>query len=100
MWFSTKEECISRGQSPFVAGGMAGTLEWAVVMPLDTIKTKYTVAAAGTTVRAVVAGCWREGGLRGFYRGLLPTMLRAFPANGAAYACIDFCDVHVFGLRK
>ena len=65
------------------AGGLAGTAEWAAIMPIDTIKTRYTMAAAGTPLRAVVREIMKEGGPRGFYRGFVPTMLRAFPANGA-----------------
>ena len=64
------------------AGGLAGTAEWAAIMPIDTIKTRYTMAA-GTPLRAVVREIMKEGGLVGFYRGFVPTMLRAFPANGA-----------------
>ena len=52
-------------------------------MPIDTIKTRYTMAAAGTPLRAVVREIMKEGGPVGFYRGFVPTMLRAFPANGA-----------------
>ena len=98
VWFATKEECTKLGCSAFVAGGMAGTMEWAAVMPIDTIKTRYTMAPRGTSVRAVIAEISAKHGLRGFYRGMLPTMLRAFPANGAAFACIDLCDTHVFGM--
>lgn len=71
--------------------------EWAAIMPIDTIKTRYTVAKQGVTVRAVVRQILQEAGLRGLYRGFLPTMLRAFPANGAAFGCIDLTERHVFG---
>lgn len=84
------------GCSSFVAGGMAGTMEWAAVMPIDTIKTRYTVAEKGTTVRAVVTTILRESGPRGLYKGFIPTMLRAFPANGAAFVGIDLTERHVF----
>ena len=71
--------------------------EWAAIMPIDTIKTRYTVAKRGVTVRAVVMHILQEAGLRGLYRGFVPTMLRAFPANGAAFGCIDLTERHVFG---
>lgn len=38
---------------------------------------------------------WAQGGGRGVYRGLAPTLLRAFPANAAQWlaweACVRVC---------
>jgi solute carrier family 25 carnitine/acylcarnitine transporter 20/29 len=76
---------------------MAGTMEWAVIMPIDTIKTRYTVAKQGTTVREVVGGIIKEAGPIGLYKGFVPTMLRAFPANGAAFGCIALAERYIFG---
>lgn len=97
VWFCTKEKCTELGCSSFVAGGMAGTMEWAAIMPIDTIKTRYTIAPKGTTLRSVVATIFHESGLQGMYRGFVPTMLRAFPANGAAFGCIDLTERYLFG---
>lgn len=66
-------------------------------MPIDTIKTRYTVAEKGATLRTVVRQILQESGPRGLYRGFVPTMLRAFPANGAAFGCIDLTERYVFG---
>ena len=66
-------------------------------MPIDTIKTRYTVADKDVNVRAVVNQIVKESGVRGLYRGFLPTMLRAFPANGAAFGCIDLTERFLFG---
>jgi hypothetical protein len=40
----------------------------------------------------VWAGTWRTQGIRGFYAGYLPAILRAFPANGAAFAGIELAN--------
>ena len=34
--------------------------------------------------REVMVAVWRKEGLRGYYRGFVPCVLRAFPANAAA----------------
>ena len=37
------------------------------------------------TFLGCAVGVYREAGVRGFYRGLFPAILRAFPANGANF---------------
>ncbi len=46
-----------------------------MAIPHDQPKPSFT-----RTVRQILA----EGGYRGFYRGLGPTLLRAFPVNASA----------------
>ena len=43
-------------------------------------------------VRDAWGRTYREFGVRGFYKGYLPTILRAFPANGAAFLGIEFAN--------
>lgn len=77
-----------------VAGGCAGVTEWSLCLPMDTFKTRYQ-AAAHTSLRV----CWRElvqetgggfGLVRGLYRGMLPMIIRAFPANASAFFMIEY----------
>lgn len=77
-----------------LSGGCAGIAEWSICLPFDTFKTRYQ-AAGHTSLR----GCWREfvretgGGMatvRGLYRGYLPMIIRAFPANASAFLVIEF----------
>jgi solute carrier family 25 carnitine/acylcarnitine transporter 20/29 len=72
----------------FVAGGLAGVCEWTVCMPLDTVKTRFQAGRYART-RDVFFELWAQSGIRGFYRGMLPVLLRAFPANGAAWIAVD-----------
>ena len=78
-----------------MAGGAAGTLSWAVIYPLDMIKTVTqvsTVPVAGNLKAYKDMPSWQVGisllkqhGVRGFYRGLAPTLLRAFPVNASTF---------------
>ena len=77
-----------------VAGSSAGVCYWSVVFPLavvknriqaapDTIPPKYSgMAAAARDVHAA-------GGWRGLYRGFLPCILRAVPANAACFLAFE-----------
>merc|ERR1712217_971089 len=61
------------------------------------VKTRYTMHQGCTSMRAIVSQIMCKHGVLGFYKGFLPTMLRAFLANGAAFFCIDGCDRIIFG---
>ncbi|EPY34997.1 solute carrier family 25 (mitochondrial S-adenosylmethionine transporter), member 26 [Angomonas deanei] len=66
----------------FCSGGFSGMVAAAVTVPLDTIRTQYTVLSskhnnrpytsgsrAPLTVRHVIGSIYRRGGLKGFYAG-------------------------------
>lgn len=78
-----------------MAGGLAGTLSWAVIYPLDVIKTVTQVSTAPAVAGGkaykdmhsweVGVSLFRQYGIRSFYRGLAPTLLRAFPVNASTF---------------
>mmetsp|Transcript_27986 Transcript_27986/g.74008 ORF Transcript_27986/g.74008 Transcript_27986/m.74008 type:complete len:256 (-) Transcript_27986:168-935(-) len=74
---------------PFVAGGLAGVVEWTVGMPGDTIRTRYQTGFHHKSVASCVKDIWRGEGARGFYRGFSAALPRAFVANAAALAGIE-----------
>ena len=74
----------------FVSGGLAGQIAWAVSLPLDTIKTRIQVEHSHPPrIREVVAHVWNNGGVKGFYRGVSATIIRAFPANAALFLAYE-----------
>lgn len=78
---------MSIGRTIF-AGGMAGIFNWIVAIPPDTLKSRLQTAPAGTYpngIRDVARQILKEEGILSLYKGFTPTMLRAFPANGACF---------------
>lgn len=71
------------------AGGAAGVAMWLLVFPVDTVKSRLQGATAHTGVAAVVRDVYARGGLRGFFPGLGPAMLRSFPANAATFVGLE-----------
>jgi hypothetical protein len=70
----------------FVAGGLAGLVAWALMLPVDKLKT---LAQSGDgnlrqVLLAAVAG-YRKTGLAWFYPGLVIVLVRAFAANAALF---------------
>jgi solute carrier family 25 carnitine/acylcarnitine transporter 20/29 len=70
------------------AGGMAGILNWAVAIPADVIKSRLQTAPEGAYprgVRDVFSHLMKTEGPKGLYKGCVPVMIRAFPANAACF---------------
>jgi solute carrier family 25 carnitine/acylcarnitine transporter 20/29 len=71
-----------------VAGGLAGIANWAVAIPPDVLKSRLQTAPEGkykNGIRDVFKELIMQDGIRGMYKGFVPVMLRAFPANAACF---------------
>lgn len=96
-------EGIKRGLTPegsdgklspiavIMGGGFAGIFNWVVAIPFDTVKSRLQTAPEGTYSGLV--DCSRKllasDGAGGFFRGVGPAMLRAFPANAACFMGVE-----------
>ncbi|XP_043476003.1 congested-like trachea protein [Leptopilina heterotoma] len=74
--------------STIIAGGFAGVANWIIGMPPDVLKSRLQTAPEGTYtrgIREVFVKLIKEDGALALYRGVVPVMLRAFPANAACF---------------
>lgn len=77
--------------STLFAGGCAGMTQWAIIFPLDTIKTRQQIAKKGTYIDWVHCGrcLYRKEGLQAFYYGLFPALFRAFIGNAICFGGVE-----------
>lgn len=77
--------------SILLAGGIAGSANWAIAIPIDTVKSRYQSAPEGTYsgVVEVYKKLMREEGPSALFKGFAPAQLRAFPANGACFLGVE-----------
>ncbi|KZT30706.1 hypothetical protein NEOLEDRAFT_1052891 [Neolentinus lepideus HHB14362 ss-1] len=74
------------------AGGMAGVAMWAVAIPPDVIKSRMQSAPTGTysgfldCIRKTIAA----DGVAALWKGFVPAMARAFPANAATFLGVEY----------
>ena len=82
----TKNGEISQGSILF-AGGMAGVANWAVSIPPDVLKSRLQAAPEGMYkgMGDVFFKLIKEEGPQGLFKGFVPIMARAFPANAACF---------------
>lgn len=78
-----------------VSGACAGLVASIVTCPLDVLKTSLQASsvAAGSAeyegVQKTAGRIWRQAGLRGFYRGLGPTLAGYLPTWGIYFTVYD-----------
>ncbi|XP_023345730.1 mitochondrial carnitine/acylcarnitine carrier protein isoform X2 [Eurytemora carolleeae] len=70
-----------------LAGGTAGVCNWLVAIPADVVKSRLQSAPTGTYsgTMDVLRKLLAEDGARGLYKGAVPVLLRAFPANAFCF---------------
>ncbi|KAI8631546.1 mitochondrial carrier domain-containing protein [Xylariaceae sp. FL1651] len=75
-------------------GGLAGEALWLGSYPLDVIKSKMQTDGFGAnmrykSMRDCFAQTWRAEGMRGFWKGIGPTLLRAMPVSAGTFAVVE-----------
>ncbi len=75
-------------------GGLAGEVLWLASYPLDVVKSKMQTDGFGKdqkfkTMRDCFAQTWRQGGMGGFWKGILPTMVRAMPVSAGTFSVVE-----------
>ncbi|CAG2213091.1 unnamed protein product [Mytilus edulis] len=68
----------------FMAGGLAGVVSWATIVPFDVLKSRMQADVDKklyNNLMDCVAKTYQEGGIKIFYRGIGVICLRGFPVN-------------------
>lgn len=75
-------------------GGLAGEALWMSSYPLDVVKSKMQTDGFGKdqrykSMRDCFGQTWRAEGMRGFWKGIAPTLLRAMPVSAGTFAVVE-----------
>jgi len=74
-------------------GALAGQALWISSYPLDVVKSQVqSDQIVGGRYRGALDAArqtWRRAGLRGFWTGITPTLLRALPASACTFASVE-----------
>ncbi|CAH1102632.1 unnamed protein product [Psylliodes chrysocephalus] len=81
------------------AGGMAGVTSWLIPYPIDVIKSKIQVDGITSHQYNGYYDCIKQTikteGVGSLYRGLTPTLIRAFPVNAVTF-CVVTWSLRIF----
>jgi solute carrier family 25 carnitine/acylcarnitine transporter 20/29 len=89
-WLPPGDSSLARTRNTLLAGGLAGIGFWLPALPFDVVKTR--MMASGSAHQSPVScakALLAEAGPLGFYKGFSAAILRAFPANAAAFTAFD-----------
>lgn len=83
--------------APYVIGaaGIGGITYWLAIFPVDCIKSAMQTDSITKSEKkypdmvTTAKKLWAEGGVRRFYKGFAPCLIRAVPANGAMLYTVD-----------
>jgi solute carrier family 25 carnitine/acylcarnitine transporter 20/29 len=77
----------------FLSGGLSGYMYWLPWYPLDMIKSKMQADSLANPRYGSWIDCAKKTmeaeGVKGFYKGFTPCLLRAFPANAATFLAFE-----------
>jgi solute carrier family 25 carnitine/acylcarnitine transporter 20/29 len=84
------------------AGGFSGSFTWAIIYPIDVIKTRIQTAPLDATSNLGMLSVGRSiianHGWRYMFRGLGIALFRAFPVNGIIFPVYEFTLTHLTNL--
>lgn len=78
-----------------IAGGCAGMGIWICMFPVDLLKSRAQTDTTGQFkpgtrgLLAAGAAIYKEAGVAGLYKGLVPCLIRSFPANAACFLAVE-----------
>ncbi|KAG0636463.1 mitochondrial carrier domain-containing protein [Tuber brumale] len=83
----------------FWAGGLSANIFWLLAYPSDVIKQRIMTDSLESrrfkNWRGAALAVGRESGVRGYWRGFIPCIMRAFPANAVALAAFEGAMRHL-----
>ena len=80
-----------------IAGGLAGMASWLVSYPFDVVKTSMQCDFGNIKMKQVIRKKYNQEGWKYFFKGLSPTLLRAFQVNAVCLSSFEYLNVY-FGL--
>ena len=92
----TNEDGKATNAQIILSGGIGGFFYWSLFYPIDVIKSALMTDAVNPAKRKFTgffdaAGkLYASGGVKAFYRGLVPCLLRASPANAGMLFTVDY----------
>jgi len=83
LYFGNYKQLIEYNYSPFMAGGISGTVNWLIGFPIDVIKTRQI------TFNISIKEAIKMGS---FHKGLSICLIRAFLVNSCGFYSYELCE--------
>lgn len=74
----------------FIAGCLSGSIGPIINNPIDVIKTRLQSNEKNIKSINIIKNIYRNFGIKGFYKGLIPRLLRIIPGQGITFTVFDY----------
>jgi hypothetical protein len=94
MMMERLEKPLGSVMAAFVSGGAAGAVSWAVIYPMDIVKSKIQMSCFDVPVKStftMIRDIYNTNGIKALYRGCGTTILRSFPVNAVLFPVYETC---------
>lgn len=91
LYFGNYKQLIEYNCSPFMAGGISGTINWLIGFPIDVIKTRQI------TFNISIKEAIQMGS---FHKGLPLCLIRAFLVNSSGFYSYELCETYLQNISK
>jgi len=71
-----------------IAGACVGVTIWSLILPVDIVKNRI-LTGVNSNFRECCNDIYLRYGLKGFYRGFIPAIIRCIPTNAAYFYVIE-----------
>jgi len=95
-WFGSYEflkQKLFGGEEAFLAtflcGGLSGSFSWAVMIPFDGVKSRIQTSNTPLSIQRAFVEITAKHGYKALFRGFVPAVLIAFPANAACFVGME-----------
>jgi hypothetical protein len=83
-----------------IAGGLSGATTWGIVYPFDVIKCNQQIHGNKISFIQMTKKIHGTKGINGLYRGVVPTLIRAFPANAGLLLGVKWTETLLNGSKN
>jgi hypothetical protein len=91
--YNSKDSSINNIMWCSFAGGVCGVFSWSIVYPLDVIKSNQQIYHNKMSIVQTARNIIKTRGIQGLFAGLVPTTIRAFPANAILMMGVELTNV-------
>lgn len=80
----------------FLCGGASASIATICIQPLDMLKTRLVTQGEPKIYKNIAHACvciFRNEGLRGFYKGLVPSLLLVTPQTAISFSVYEFLNI-------
>ena len=95
-------------EKSFICGGLSKILSGLLLYPLTTVRTRiqqnqFILNSHDEKYKGIIQiinRTLKQEGIRGFYKGLAPNILKGIPQRGIYFYCYELIKQKVFGIEE